>query len=219
MLKVTTPIRVSLVLACLLFMSFVAFAQAQDWHLSNDGARALFARSAFAHGYMHGYEEGFHVGDLDLQMGRTFHEIKGQEKFKKPCGYHSEFGQKGSFESGYRKGYSVGYIDAYTGRSFRAMQLVRQAKSQHWPDLEAIPDGHFDRAFVSGYEAGRKFGLQDGRTEAKPASLDSVACGPGATHSNAVAPQYCAAYENGYHLGYSDGYDNQREAAQVFARK
>ena len=219
MLKATAPIRVSLLLASLCFASLLAFAQNEDWHLASQGAKDLFARSAFAHGYMHGYEEGFHNGDLDLQMGRSFHEVKSQEKYKKPCGYRSEFGNRGSFDSGYRKGYTVAYIDAYSGRSFRAMQLVRQAKSERWPAQEAVPDGQFDLAFVSGYDAGRKLGLQDGRADIKAAALESVACGSGQPHSKSLSPEECTAYQNGYELGYSDGYDNQRQTARVFARK
>jgi hypothetical protein len=33
-------------------------AGAQDLHLSEPGSAAVLAHSAFAHGYMHGYEEG-----------------------------------------------------------------------------------------------------------------------------------------------------------------
>jgi len=221
-LNVTSPIRASLFLASFLASCvFCAFAtgQSDDWHLSENGAKALFARSAFAHGYMHGYEEGFHNGDLDLQMGRSFREVKNQEKFKKPCGYRADFGDRGTFEAGYRKGYSVGYIDSYSGRAFRAMQLVHLARNQDSTDAATHPDRQFDRAFIAGYEAGQQFGLKDGRSEVKAAALDSVACGAVGEHADGLEPQYCAAYQSGYQLGYSDGYSNQREAGQIFARK
>lgn len=220
MLKDTAPIRVFLLLTSLFFVCALATAQSLDWHLSNNGAKPLFMRSAFAHGYMHGYEEGFHSGDLDLQMGRIFRETRSQEKFKKPCGYRPEFGDRGTFEAGYRKGYSVGYIDSYSGRAFRAMQLIHLAKTDDKKGTNsAVPDRQFDRAFIAGYEAGQQFGLKDGRAEVKAASLDSIACGSFGEHAKAMEAQYCGAYQSGYQLGYSDGYSNQREGGQVFARK
>ncbi len=218
-MKVIVPIRVSFLVFSFAVCSVVAFAQSGDWHYSSDGAKIFFTRSAFAHGYMHGYEEGFHNGDLDLQMGRSFKEVKCQEKFKKPLGYRGEFGDKSSFEAGYRKGYSVGYIDSYSGRPFRAMQLVREAKSEHLPDGDAKSDHAFDRAFMSGYEAGQHFGLKDGRAETKTASLNSMVCGGVPEDSKEHSPEYCAAYQRGYQLGYSDGYANQSQASQIVARK
>jgi len=38
------------------------------------------------------------------------------------------------------------------------------------------------------------------------------------TAHEGVAPEYCTAYKDGYLLGYSDGFANQRGAADVFAR-
>lgn len=200
-----------------LFVSFAfATAQSSDWHLSNEGARAFFLRSPFAHGYMHGYESGFHHGDLDLQMGRAFQEIKKQTSFKKMEGYHGEFGDRRSFEEGYRKGYTVGYTDSYSGRSFRAIQLVQQAKSDNLSDGSAVPDSQFNSAFVSGYAIGQKTGLQDGRAAAAVAALNSIDCGSGAP----AAGDDCSAYRGGYRLGYSDGYVNQhRELGEIFASK
>ncbi len=214
----TARIRVSLLLAAFALVTTLAYAQSDDWHFSSEGAKALFARSVFAHGYMHGYEEGFHNGDVDLQMGRAFREIKSQEKYKKPCGYRNEFGDHGRFDSGYRRGYAVGYIDAYAGRAFRAMQLVRLANAEKWPTSKDAPDEQFDRAFISGYNAGRQLGLQEGRGDAKTEALDSAACQSKLQHAKA-GPEYCTMYQNGYQVGYSDGYDNQREAGPVFARK
>ena len=218
-MKVVVPIRVSFLVFSLAVCSVFAFAQSEDWHYSSRGAKTFFTRSAFAHGYMHGYEEGFHNGDLDLQMGRPFKEVKCQEKFKKPYGYRSEFGDRGSFEVGYRKGYSVGYIDSYSGRSFRAMQLVREAKSEPLNYGGAMSDHAFDKAFMSGYEAGQHFGLKDGRAETKAAALNSMVCGGVPENAKEQTPEYCAAYQRGYQLGYSDGYANQSQAGQVVARK
>jgi hypothetical protein len=163
---------------------------------------------------MHGYEEGFHCGDLDLQMGRSFREVKNQDKFKKPVGYRSEFGDRGSFAEGYKKGYAVGYGDAYSGRNFRAIQLVDQAKTEPATSGER-PDYSFDRAFLVGYDAGQRQGLHDGRTNATEESVASVECALGPVQTG----ELCDAYRRGYRLGYSDGFVNQREGREVFAKK
>lgn len=161
---------------------------------------------------MHGYEEGFHEGDLDLQMGRPFRTIKSQDKFKKVCGYRFEFGDHPSFEEGYRKGYAVGYTNSYAGRNFRATQLLELAKSQDQTDTNATPNS-FNRAFKYGYTTCQKNGLDDGRTAVPLANMDSVTC------NGISAKDDCVAYQVGYRLGYSDGYTNQHEGSAVLARK
>ena len=215
MLKVSTSIRLLVVVGAVAISCGLAQAQSDlDWHLSKDGARPFFVRSAFAHGYMHGYEEGFHRGDLDLQMARPFHQIKDQEKFKKICGYRRQFGERHMFDDGYRKGYTVGYNDAYAGRNFRAVQLVHLAKMDELPAGQDEPDRSFDHAFMLGYETGQATGLKDGRAAAPLASLDAVQCSGAGTQG----PD-CGAYQRGYRVGYLDGYSNQRDTSEVFARK
>ncbi len=187
----------------------MAFAGNDDWHLSDNGDRVFFLRSVFAHGY----EEGCHEGDLDLQMGRPFLAVKSQDRFRKICGYRVDFGDHGSFEEGYRKGYAVGYTDSYAGRNFRATRLLQLAKSQSLSGVNAEPDRSFNRAFKSGYNRGQQIGLTDGPNAAPLANLDSVAC------DGISAKTECAAYRQGYRLGYSDGYTNQRDVSPVLARK
>jgi hypothetical protein len=210
-----TPIRALSLFAIAVFCSTLALAQ-EDWHLSAHGSKALFVKSAFAHGYMHGYEEGFHCGDLDLQMGRSFREVKNQEHFKKPSGYRSEFGDRGSFDQGYKKGFAVGYGDSYSGRNFRAIQLVQQPNA-HTGEPEVRPDRSFDRAFLLGYEAGQRQGLHDGRSTSAVESSSAIDCASGA--GIPAMGEACEAYQRGYRLGYSDGFTNQREGREVFARK
>ena len=221
MFNVLRPIRVSVFLSSLVLCSSFAAAQNADWHVGNDdGTKAFFMRSSFAHGYMHGYEEGFHRGDLDLQMGRAYREVKDQDKYKKICGYHAEFGDRGTFENGYRKGYVVGYTDSYAGRNFRAMQLVSQAKSDKAKTPTISSDRAYDRAFMIGYETGQKSGLQDGRSTASAAALDTIACAADSDKGASPHGDDCDAYRAGYRLGYSDGFANQRgESHAVFARK
>jgi flagellar biosynthesis/type III secretory pathway protein FliH len=227
-LKVFHSIRVIFLLVSFVFCAVFANAQSgqsdasaksSDWHLSSQGARVFFTRSAFAHGYMHGYEEGFHRGDLDLQMTRSFQPLRYQPKYKKICGYRTEFGDRSTFEEGYRKGYAVGYTDSYSGREFRALQLVREGKAATSAGDVANPDERLDRSFIAGYENGQKAGLEDGRAATAVAVLNSIDCTNALGKSAKPTGDYCAAYKSGYRLGYSDGYTNQRGAAEVFARK
>lgn len=221
-MNVRSPLRLCLLVVTFSLASTFAMAQASnanhsaDWHLSSAGAKAFFTRSCLAHGYMHGYEEGFYQGDMDLQFGRHFQSFKNQVRFRKVRGYQAEFGERKNFSKGYRKGYAVGYIDAFSGRSFRAMQLVEQAKSDGKPDAEARPDEHFDEVFLQGYELGQKAGLQDGRSATPVLAVDPKDCGQ---KRNGGEADYCDAYQSGYRLGYSDGFANQRERAPQFAKK
>lgn len=210
-------IRGLILVFCLCFSFAFIHAQSQDWHLSSDGASTFFLRCPFAHGYMHGYEEGFHRGDLDLQMGRSFQALKKQDGFKKIVGYRKEFGDRNSFDEGYRKGYAVGYTDSYAGRNFRAIQLVEQARADLFLDKAPQRDVQFDEAFVAGYATGQKTGLQDGRAAAGLATLDSIGCSI-VPRSPEQKSDICAAYRGGYRVGYSDGYANQDKGG-LFARK
>ncbi|HWR16445.1 MAG TPA: hypothetical protein VN577_16600 [Terriglobales bacterium] len=191
-------------------------AQAADWHLVSHN---LFAKSAFAHGYIHGYEEGFHNGDLDLQMGRAFRDVRSQPTYKKPVGFKKEYGDKKLFEAGYRRGFAVAYVDCMWGRPFRAAELVKEAEDA--PRREIAIDRTFDRAFQEGYETGEKQGLQDGRSSLAEAKA-SVQCEEHASQPKGSAgdsqSSYCEAFRSGYHLGYSDGFLNQKEE-HILARK
>jgi flagellar biosynthesis/type III secretory pathway protein FliH len=179
----------------------------------------LFVKSSFAHGYMHGYEEGFHAGDLDMQMGRTYREVKIQERYKKPVGYRPQFGDHGLFDEGYHHGYLVGYVDCFSGRNFRAVQLVR---GQGAIKPEARSDESFDRAFREGYVSGQKQGLKDGRSKDNLANT-LFQCDEATMQSKGGEGEprgsYCQAFSSGYQLGYSDGFANQKENGDIFARR
>ncbi len=210
MSKVIAPIRCALVVL-LVLAGGRAQAQTEDWHVQSG---ELFAKSAFAHGYMHGYEEGFHNGDTDVQMGREFRDVKGQVQYKKPVGYRAQFGDKSEFDAGYRSGFLVGYTDCFSGRNFRAIQLLKE--NVLLPGQTLAFDRNFDQAFRKGYENGQRQGLADGRNVDFTKS-DPATCQIHVGHEG-VTPEYCTAYEEGYRLGYSDGFANQRGSAEIFAR-
>ncbi len=215
------PVRVAVrVMLCIVAVAWPFTAIAADPHLSTDRARALYNKSAFLHGYMHGYEEGFHCADLDLQMARGFRDVRASRQYKKPSGYHSSFGDKHLFEAGYRKGLFVGYTDGYAGRNFRAVALVRQAAGDllDKDDPQLKPDKIFDDGLLKGYESGQNRGLQDGRAEVgfrSPAADCDVPI-PGS--SSRFQGEFCDAFRRGYLIGYSDGYTNQQQTP-AYARK
>jgi hypothetical protein len=210
-LKVSVSLRVCFVL--LMFVCLSAQAQSGDWHVFSQD---LFVKSAFAHGYMHGYEQGFHHGDLDLQMGRGFREVRTQSEYKKVSGFREEFGDKRVFEDGYRAGFLVGYTDCFAGRNFRAVQLLDQTAQGQAAAAKAHFDRGYDHAFRQGYETGQRQGLADGRVSAV-SRLDGSVCEPGGGRGEATS-EYCEAFRDGYRLGYSDGFANQHDLGDVFAR-
>jgi flagellar biosynthesis/type III secretory pathway protein FliH len=209
-------------LRCVSVFSFLflfcvsANAQRDDWHMVS---RDLFVKSSFAHGYMHGYEEGFHSGDLDMQMGRNYRDVKTHDRYKKPIGYRSQFGDHSLFDDGYHYGYLVGYVDCFSGRNFRAVQLVRGHAAIR-PDTRS--DQNFDRAFREGYVSGQRQGLKDGRSSENlgnpPFQCDEAALQSKGGDGEPKA-SYCQAFTSGYQLGYSDGFANQKEHGEIFARK
>src|SRR5437868_3557115 len=86
---------------------------AAERHLQPTSTGALFSNSAFAHGYRHGYDEGFHVGDLDIHMGRSARLIMKAGEFRQPGReYNDAFGSKQLFHEGYQAGFHSGYSDA-----------------------------------------------------------------------------------------------------------
>src|SRR5207245_1811323 len=78
------------------------------------------------HGYWHGYEDGFHSGDLDLQLQRLKTPLERVKLFQEARrGYEEAFGDKKLFEEGYRRGYVAGYDDAASNRRFYALERLQ----------------------------------------------------------------------------------------------
>ena len=216
MSKAPVSIRLAAVVVACLCFSLSAQSQRDDWHMDSLN---VFVKSAFAHGYMHGYEQGFHVGDLDMQMGRSYRDVKNQEPYKKPVGYRNSFGDRSSYDDGYRNGFLVGYTDSYGGRKFRAIMWVRQERRLP-QGQDAHVDRGFDSAFKEGYKSGQRRGLQDGRTAVvEDASVQCDSAHDARGGAGEPKADYCGAFRSGFQLGYSDGYTNQRQLAPVMAGK
>lgn len=174
----------------------------QDRHLSNEPASTLYARSAFAHGYIHGYESGFHSGDLDLQLGRDARDPSSIATFKHSgVEFHNSFGSKHSFKRGFENGFRAGYSDAIHGLSFAGVKMCRKAA-----DGLTRPAGTagalFDSGFRDGYEHGRKQGGEDGRSAVVSNAIEPPCLG--------LDPRYCDGYARAFQIGYDDAYQNQR---------
>src|SRR5204863_4364538 len=95
-----------LVLAC----SLAAQANKPACPHFQDKAAPLYSRSAFAHGYIHGYEDGFHAADQDLHMGRLARGIAAT----KPAGHPERrvsISDRTSFRKGDTDGLNTGYSD------------------------------------------------------------------------------------------------------------
>lgn len=176
-----------------------------DYHLTADSARVLYQHSSWAHGYVHGYQMGFHEGTIDYHMT---HARRDPAKMKlsrraKDCSRGQAVNQK-VFERGFREGLKVGYSDAFAGRDYRASgELEKLAVI-----APVSPDSHLDPVIGDGYAAGQRVGIEDGRIAA--AYLPQK--GPCPLN---YAPPQCSGYRLGFQLGYSDGYHNQREPEEV----
>ena len=198
-----------LIAVSLLGFSLSAIAQT-DSHFDDSPAKTLFHRSSWAHGYIHGYEAGFHSGNLDLHLARQIRDPHAVKEYKlAKHAFHKEFGNRSEFEKGYESGFEVGYVDGVTGKDFRAAgeaQLISE-------DLNGLgePDAkhaaYFDTMLGSGYATGRRIGLNDARARSE-SSAGKAQC-----PEQVNAAQLCGAYRMGYRWGYTDGYSNQRPDA------
>ena len=115
-------IRSALLATLLLAAVTAAAGNAPDDHYLAARTSALVHKSVFIHGYLHGYELGFHLADIDLQMGRGVRDLGKCKEGRDAVGFRREFGDKRLFEFGYREGVRVGYADGISGRSFRAIR-------------------------------------------------------------------------------------------------
>jgi hypothetical protein len=197
------------VIVLLVFCSRVSLA-ATCPHLTSDRA-PLYTQSAFAHGYIHGYEEGFHVGNQDMQLARGTRDVTKSANYRQAGEhYRQEFGARDAFRAGFRDGLVVGYTDATTGHSFRAIDEARIAAGQ-LVISESQPKAsdemrRFELGFMDGYGAGALQGVGDGRNRAnyRPQQAE---CSNG-RDGISLGESYCAAYVRGFGFGYSDGYIN-----------
>jgi len=189
-----------------------AFAQQSDPHYLAQRISGPTCQSAFIHGYLHGYEQGFHLADQDLQMGRSARDVSRTRQARDLSTYRPEFGSRHFFQSGYTQGFRVGYADGVAGRAFRAVSEIAQVGNS----LEVHqPSEVFDQGFLSGYTSGQHQGLEDAR-RGGTAAVQAASC-PAVRRfekeHNPLEAEFCNAYTRGFAMGYSDGYVNQAKPA------
>jgi hypothetical protein len=179
-------------LSALMFSLIVpsVFAQRADRHTLSDDAQSLYRRSAFAHGYIHGYEEGFHCGNLDWHMGRSrrevVHDLHILRIDKRRIAYREEYGDKKMFLKGYDQGYLDAYNDVFDGKPFRAVTEARAAAAGL---TGAPPSRNFDDGFVAGINAAR-----DGQPAAHDLSGATQYC---IQNIHNASGEFCDAYARG----------------------
>lgn len=164
-------------------------------HLTLSSVGTLYSNSAFAHGFRHGYDEGFHIGDLDLQMGRSAHPfIKSKEYQQAGHEYNFGFGSKQLFRHGYQAGFRSGYTDAISGREFRASGRARVASEGLTTVLTPSRREFFDEGFSTGYES-----AQAHNAPAQNITADYVEqyCRNSGDHPL----EYCSGFSRGYLFG------------------
>src|SRR5512142_1872783 len=111
----------------------------------------LLSHSAFLRGYFAGYQQGFHQGDLDLQLGRNGDPdyYQGQD-----ISFPSGLGNRNAYGKGFRKGFRVAYADAYEGRSFRAVDALRQVGARLPVPESAVALRATEAGLMDGYGSG-----------------------------------------------------------------
>jgi hypothetical protein len=181
----------AIALSAALIAAFVCPAAADDYHVSSDPAQRLFRLSPFAHGYIHGYESGFGMGDEDVQMGRGDQHIEKTGEYRSADrGYEPAFGDRESFRAGFREGLTMGYRDANTGGEFRAFSELRRLATGLENDLvKNGADAPYDGGFLAGYRAAR---------QAKPDECT------GHPNDNSTKARFCSGFLDGYELGEAD---------------
>lgn len=169
-----------------------AQGQAADHHVTGEPAQRLFRLSPFAHGYIHGYESGFGMGDEDVQMGRGGQHIEKTREFRSADrGYARAFGDRESFRAGYREGLTVGYHEALSGGVFRALTALRRLATGLENGLvNSGADAPYDGGFLSGYRAARQDHPDD--------------CAAPAKATNPARERFCSGFLDGYELGEAD---------------
>jgi hypothetical protein len=176
-------------------------------HLTLDPAKEVYRASAFLHGYIHGYEDGFHAADIDLQMGHTMRPGDRIAEFKRL--HRAESRKQPRFVAGYSNGFNVGYTDGFKGGEFRATrELESLAESTgvlpNASSTSQLKDA-FDNAMFLGYRAGATRGASDARNN-QSESIASPACDAAIGARELSAERYCSWFQQGFAFGYRDGY-------------
>jgi hypothetical protein len=168
-------------------------------HLQNETLGVLYANSAFAHGYRHGYEDGFHIGDFDLHMGHDSRALGKSKECQARRHYRESFGSRELFEQGYDVGVRKGYADATSGREFRATDRTKIAGAGLVDVLPQSRRAQFDQGFAAGYRS-----AQSQHALAVQVSPEYVEQYCRRTLAGSQSLEYCSGFGHGYVFGAFD---------------
>jgi hypothetical protein len=206
----------------LVAVAAVAQTPVEEPHFREAGSAAILARSTFAHGYRHGYEAGYHIGNTDINMGRS-PRAKLAELHGVKTGYSAQLGPRKVFAQGFLAGLNAGYDDGYLGRTFRAVDTLRAVAASLEDAPSSIDPDHvyFDQGFLSGYDDGFKNAGSDPSTT-ELMDFHDVGCThlqPASRKDSPAQGSYCEGYRRGFALGHGDGYVLRPEGARMEASK
>ncbi len=167
-------------------------------HLQPTSVGALFLDSAFAHGYRHGYDQGFHLADLDVHMGRSSQQMTKRQFRQASREFNKSFGSKNLFEQGYQVGLSAGYQDSFAGREYQASERAKLAASGLEDALPPSRRQYFDDGFAGGYASARVQSVPS-----KGMTLDYLVQYCQETLLASHPPEYCSGFSRGFVFGSS----------------
>jgi hypothetical protein len=207
--RVRSVLRLAALASLLIAAAPLVAQQKADEHMV-DAASLLYQRSAFAHGYLHGYEQGFHLADLDIQMGHMLPGVRiRRQSHEEDPHYRPGYGDKRLFVTGFKLGMRAGYTDSLGGVPFRAISEMRNAAD----GLAAAEptSAHFDRGFYEGFLNGN---VQGAKGAKDPHAVDLAGISNTCRQQHAAdkpehGPPYCDGYTRGFRLGYNDGHAEQ----------
>ena len=192
--------RCALLLGITVCLSGWLAAADLDEQCARGAEKPLLQQSIFAHGFMHGYEDGFRMADSDYQIGRRPRPIETTAQYKRADqAYRNSFGNRDEFRQGYREGLRSGYGDSIHNRKYRAVAAA------HFAARGLDSDGRINRWFDAGFVAGFQ-------AAANPATRKMEFCG-GA--QNATDPRYCDGFGRGFAFAVNA---SSAPAAQELAR-
>jgi hypothetical protein len=178
--------------------SHVHWLVGSERHLQPTSIGALFLDSAFAHGYRHGYDEGFHLADLDIHMGRAVQQMTKHELRQAGHEYNNSFGSKARFQQGYEAGLSAGYADGFAGDQYQASERAKLAASGLADALPPSRREYFDEGFAGGYASAH---VQSVRAKGMTIDYLEQYCQDKLLGSH--PPEYCSGFGRGFIFGSS----------------
>ena len=161
-----------------------------DAHWNGDSAAPLYHVSVFAHGFIHGYEDGFRIADEIYQLGMAPVSFNSYPQYKDATShYDSSFGPKDRFKAGYREGFMTAYREGFGPNAPRYGAAYREGQA---------------RGLSEGREAGRE-DAQRNHWDLE-GQRELVLADSGYRQELGSRSEYEEGYRAGFRQGYSEGF-------------